>query len=898
MSTKVTKIIEKFNALNGKTVTREYLDKLRIESFDHHVWNVNERVNKVLKKFTEAKEFTLTIDKPISISKLAAPRHKGLAKEALDECGRLKKGYKYVKGGKVEKIKSKTKSKSAPKKAEEPKSSKVVKLETQTFEKTTFAPEEWKDADTRKSTSLLKKYLKEKYGIKTRVRSEFYSGGSSLNVRYDLGTDDDVVEAELKRLQYGKFDGMFDIYENNDEAFNGIILDGYRLEDYKYVFVDQKLPEALRIRMATAISDLANYNHIHPMDGTKETFSKRFDHAFSGYWSWSQWLYKLIQGNCNFATQDENKIENLKAHHSESGFESYYFTYKVDGKTYDSRKPIVNNTSMVKEKNIVKNHIKLQDYGKDYIAVTGYVGEIEDQLKEIGGKKSNEISINKETHKGYVFPKRLTDEVTNVLIDYSDNSKLAAPKKKGLAGNYEVTNNPKVDDVLDWADKNLVGKHVYHKDIDKKIRFSKSGIKKAIYGKRGVSKIRLQMVYIAKDVLQSSRLVTIQQDKKKRNHVKRIYKFVAFHEINSVPYRMFIVVRESDNGSLYYDHEAVKIKKHIQQTGGDNDLSKSTPLGTPNVLSKNKVTKKSDKQIVKSLGTLVINDNQQPAPQETAVVKEGYTTAAVVAEPKPEPIEPTDVQQIATVEQQKTTTKVVSNVNSEYVSGLRSAREASKNNTYFDLKGDFAAFLGRIEKKRKHSVVITLDAPPGAGKTRSVFQFINMAANIGLTSVFVSLEEHPVSNLFIDKADQYIEPQNEALINVVADVPPTYDQFLKIIKNFDVIAVDSWNKIYETYTGIDFDNDLRKALDGKIIVTIFQRTTNGTMRGGAKAAFDGDIILEVVKDEDFRKSYLRARKNRYQNKPLHEIGYNFYDQKLINPIEEEQANQLPTTMEI
>ena len=38
---------------------------------------------------------------------LAAPWHTGTAKTALSDCGRLKKGYMYTKGGKIEKVEKK-----------------------------------------------------------------------------------------------------------------------------------------------------------------------------------------------------------------------------------------------------------------------------------------------------------------------------------------------------------------------------------------------------------------------------------------------------------------------------------------------------------------------------------------------------------------------------------------------------------------------------------------------------------------------------------------------------------------------------------------------------------------------------------------------------------------------
>ena len=81
-------------------------------------------------------------------------------------------------------------------------------------------------ADTRKSTAILKKYLREKYGINASIKSKFYSGGSSLNISYIGGISQHVIEREVNRLQYGRFDGMIDLYEYNNSAENGLIIDG------------------------------------------------------------------------------------------------------------------------------------------------------------------------------------------------------------------------------------------------------------------------------------------------------------------------------------------------------------------------------------------------------------------------------------------------------------------------------------------------------------------------------------------------------------------------------------------------------------------------------------------------------------------------------------------------
>ncbi|MDX1349648.1 MAG: zincin-like metallopeptidase domain-containing protein [Putridiphycobacter sp.] len=201
--------------------------------------------------------------------------------------------------------------------------------------------------------------------------------------------------------------------------------------------------------------------------------------------------------------------------------------------------------------------------------------------------------------------------------------------------------------------------------------------------------------------------------------------------------------------------------------------------------------------------------------------------------------------------------------------------------SHFDISGPVSEFYGEIERKPVHSVAITLDAPQGSGKTRKVFQDLNEFARNGYKCLFVSLEEHPESDLFQSKVEEYIGDQSRSNIAVVGELPNWYDDLAKLIPHYDVIAIDSWNKVAEKSKGIDFDNDLRKKYHGKLFICIFQRTTNGTMRGGSKAAFDGDIICKIVKTDNFKENYVMFDKNRYQSKDLESLKYSIYHQKLI-----------------
>ena len=58
------------------------------------------RIDKVLNSHPESEgnEFELEVEKPVIEIGLGAAQHSGLYREALDECGRLQKGYKFENG--------------------------------------------------------------------------------------------------------------------------------------------------------------------------------------------------------------------------------------------------------------------------------------------------------------------------------------------------------------------------------------------------------------------------------------------------------------------------------------------------------------------------------------------------------------------------------------------------------------------------------------------------------------------------------------------------------------------------------------------------------------------------------------------------------------------------------
>lgn len=122
-------------------------------------------------------------------------------------------------------------------------------------------------------------------------------------------------------------------------------------------------------------------------------------------------------------------------------------------------------------------------------------------------------------------------------------------------------NKPTVAKALVFAEKNLIGKSIYHHDIGKKIFFTKKGIEKAINGKGKVTRTRLQLVFLAKNLLKKSRLFKIEKDRKKRIQIDLFYIMRTKTILDEITFEVIIKLKEGENGVIYYDHTGVKLKK-------------------------------------------------------------------------------------------------------------------------------------------------------------------------------------------------------------------------------------------------------------------------------------------------------------------------------------------------
>lgn len=202
---------------------------------------------------------------------------------------------------------------------------------------------------------------------------------------------------------------------------------------------------------------------------------------------------------------------------------------------------------------------------------------------------------------------------------------------------------------------------------------------------------------------------------------------------------------------------------------------------------------------------------------------------------------------------------------------------------YYEISDpELAKYLGKIEKKTKESVAITIAGEQGSSKTRLAFQLMKAFGTYKIGHA--SIEEHPDSELYEEKLREYVP--TKVWQNLTAPEINTIEDVHKLVKENDIIIIDSFTKLQEMQRNIGLDKDFRKAYDGKLFIIIYQLTGGKTMRGGTKSQYDGDIIIFLKKDRDYKKNYAFFDKNRYTKKNLEDLKYSVFHKKILKPDKE------------
>ena len=206
-------------------------------------------------------------------------------------------------------------------------------------------------------------------------------------------------------------------------------------------------------------------------------------------------------------------------------------------------------------------------------------------------------------------------------------------------------------------------------------------------------------------------------------------------------------------------------------------------------------------------------------------------------------------------------------------SSFRGIGDVAGSGNTFTLNGDIGKLLGKLER---YKLAISLEGDQGAGKTQFAFQLADAFAEAGKTVGMFSLEEGANTDLVTRKRDQYIKPLNLDKIKITDTATHGIRDVEKAAKMFDVVIIDTWGKLYANSSYFDM---LRTRYPNTIFVVLFQRVSNGVIKGGTAPLFDAGINLEAVKvDDSFKNNYVIATKNRYG-----ETGYKFniFSRKII-----------------
>ena len=403
----------------------------------------------------------------------------------------------------------------------------------------------------------------------------------------------------------------------------------------------------------------------------------------------------------------------------------------------------------------------------------------------------------------------------------------------------------------EWASENLRGKKVYHKELNKYILFSSKGIDHVLSS--NISFDKMKLILQAEEMLKNSHIIAFEEDYKKRDNVKGVYRMSSKAILDKEEISVILTLREGENGVIYYDHKI----EEIERSTTPPRKSHANPFCGDSASSEGKDTKKSlsGKKKDENFGLNGPEAPEAPETPETSLPASRQTLA----------------QQLAT--------------------------RPEVRESFLVADEQMSLFLGSLEKKTKDSLVITLTGKQGSGKTRFAFQFMNALAQRYQVG-HASIEEHPESVLYEEKAYQYLN--DTALEHITAQDVRSLEELDTMIRTNEVIVIDSFQKMRELAPNFEVDKDLRKKYDSKLFLVIFQQTADGKMRGGSKSQYDGDIILFTETFPDYRENYVFPDKNRYNKRPATELQYSIYEKRMLATAPEDSSlpdQQEPTEIE-
>ena len=839
---------------------------------------------------------------------LNAPRHEGILKEALNECGRLKKGWKFEKGKAVKVETKKGKDKEGEQKEldlymQEMKMA-IKESKAGKFDKKNILS--WLSKFPDKVKGLLYNFLYHHYLLD---QEEAKLRKSKKLVPFGLISVQAGISEFVSKLMDLEREDFFDLYfffrDNMDECIE-------LLEDkeVKKNYYEKKKKGLSGVDYSQGLFGVVGLNAPRHEGALKEALNE-CGRLKKG---WKFEKGKAVKVDTKTKKEKGTKESNKKIkiippyvgdiEYNEEG-DNYIALEKelgdIMGAKFDQwQKEIIAHNREKKLEMYSKEIWKKIDAEKD-TKEDVYVGDYEPdekgfyyEIRQIGKKKYRlELSVHR-YGRFSVYPTAIEDfkslkECGDFLIKTLDKSN--GFYYTNMLGLSQLQN--KINELKGYQ----YSKQIHFEDEDEGLTGAVPEVSTERFKKMKVSELRAFTLDYYLSHLKGKKVVI-------KNHLKEVIFTTK-------------AGRKIAKGEAMYSEKAAVIE-HLEElikNSTYNNWGSRKETDSPNILGflnfKSKLTIDGEKRHVRIAISLTRERTTELKNVEVGKKKSASTSKATVVNPQDgevetlfkavqstqEPVATLQDEGIEPLSEGKGTKKSLSrkkkdenfglNASEAPVTSLTVPRQtlAQQLATRPEVRESFlvadeqmSLFLGALEKKTKDSLVITLTGKQGSGKTRFAFQFMNALAQHYRVG-HASIEEHPESVLYEEKAYQYLN--DTALEHITAQDVRSLAELDTMIHTNEVIVIDSFQKMRELAPHFEIDKDLRKKYDGKLFLVIFQQTADGKMRGGSKSQFDGDIILFTETFPDYRENYVYPDKNRYNKRPATELQYSIYEQRML-----------------
>ncbi|GET49540.1 hypothetical protein RCZ02_23710 [Capnocytophaga felis] len=811
--------IELFNELNGKTVSRNYLEEILQQAKTENQTAVIYRISKILNDYPDIERFEMNIVQ--YPQGLAGAMHTGDYREALDDCGRLKKGWKFVKGN-------------------------VVKVEKKQKKEKIFSFE-------------FSKPITEK-----TIHQNYYSYDDFSNL-----SDSDLAKAyaytmlalylarnQKRYFDYFKKNPTYILFEVAKPEREKALVEELKKRNI-IVRINIDFSEKKQVTSSKKQVTKTEKNTIKDKKPCK-TCEKKITES-----DWIEFDKRVLENEKKFLTY--LKAKNLDDYRKKKDILEIV-VYKTNERTALEKKlELLQYTPVYDRDKKIQNEIKLLEKGIDDKNESIRLAIVEG-AKIFGITESDFIEA-------VILYEENKKDFLNAISHIEDKKVgLAAPQPQLSTDDFKKM---KVSELrkftLEYYNTHLKGKKTAIKNHLKEVVFVSGAGRKLL---QPIYKEKVALIEHLEELIKNSTYNNWGNRKKTDSpDVLGYLNFKSKITIDGEKRHVRIsVILDRERKTKFKTFEVgTKPKKDasIRRVAVTNPKAGQIETSSRNKDTKKSVSnKKTDKNFGLSVPIPEVEISQNPMSSESAgpqVFVEEFTEPTQV---QPEPVNPLPA--------------VAHHRKGSLAKQLANA--PTQTESYQIDRVDMAQFLGDMEIKNTDSLVITLTGGQGSGKTRFAFQFMNDLAQRYKVG-HISIEEHPESRLYIEKVHQYLNPT--ALNNIEAHDVRSLSEIDKVIRENEVIVIDSFQKIKEIDSKFEVDKDLRKKYNGKLFLVIFQQTTDGKMRGGSKSQFDGDIILFTEKFANYQENYVYPDKNRYNPIPADHLRYNIFQQRLL-PIETEE----------